>query len=180
MPEAVAEGKKINKTQIHLRIDDLTLLEIDAFVFYAQPDLAIGAGYGTMLSIRGGPSIQKELEALAPVATGEAVVTGAGRLKAEHIIHAVGPKFLEEDTEGKLRTTMRNTLSRAEENKIKRLALPAMGAGYYGIDPGLCARVMLEEIKRHLAGETGIEQVIICVLDTPQHKAFHDQLAKLG
>ncbi|MHC4422934.1 MAG: macro domain-containing protein, partial [Planctomycetota bacterium] len=104
----------------------------------------------------------------------------AGKLKAQHIIHAVGPKFLEEDTEGKLRTTMRNTLRRAEENKIKTLALPAMGAGYYGIDAGLCARVMLEEIKRHLEGETSLEQVIVCVLDTPQHTAFQGQLTKLG
>ena len=60
------------------------------------------------------------------------------------------------------------------------LALPAMGAGYYGIDPGLCGRVMLEEIKRHLEGETSIEQVIICVLDTPQYSAFQGQLTKLG
>ena len=95
-------------------------------------------------------------------------------------IHAVGPKFQEEDTEVKLRTTMRNTLSRAEEKKIKRLALPAMGAGYYGIPPELCARVMLEELERHLEGGAGLEEVIICVLDTPQYTAFRGQLAKLG
>jgi O-acetyl-ADP-ribose deacetylase (regulator of RNase III) len=179
MPEAVAEKTQAG-TSVQLIKGDITDLEVDAFVFYAQPDLALGSGFGTAISVRGGPSVQEELETLAPVATGEAVVTAGGRLKAQHIIHAVGPRFQEEDTEGKLRTTMRNTLSRAAEHKIKRLALPAMGAGYYGIDPGLCARVMLEEIKRHLEGETGLEHIIICVLDTPQHKAFDDQLAILG
>ena len=55
-----------------------------------------------------------------------------------------------------------------------------MGAGYYGIAPDLCARVMLEVIKSHLTGETGIKELIICVLDTTQHKSFQAALAALG
>ncbi len=180
MPEAVADETRINQTVLRLIKEDLTMLEVDAFVFYAANDLALGSGFGTAVSVRGGPTDQEELEKLAPVETGQAVVSAAGKLKAEHIIHAVGPKFQEGDTEGKLRTTMRNTLKRAEENGIKRLALPAMGAGYYMIPPDLCARVMLEELKAHLEGKTVLEEVIICVLDTPQYTAVQGQLAKLG
>jgi O-acetyl-ADP-ribose deacetylase (regulator of RNase III) len=180
MPPAVVEGTRVHRSVVRLIKGDITVLDVDAFVFYAQSNLALGSGFGTAISARGGPTIQKELEALAPVATGEAVVTAAGKLKARHIVHAVGPRFQEENTEGKLRTTMRSTLRRAEEARVKTLALPAMGAGYYGIDSGLCARVMLEEIKRHLEGETGIEEVVICVLDTAQHQAFHGQWANLG
>jgi O-acetyl-ADP-ribose deacetylase (regulator of RNase III) len=180
VPEAVTDGTRVNCTVVRLITGDITDLDVDAFVFYALSNLALGSGFGTAISVRGGPTIAEELEALAPVATGEAAVTAAGKLKAKHIIHAVGPKFQEEDTEAKLRTTMHNALTRAEDIKVRRIALPAMGAGYYGIAPDHCARVMLEVIRSHLEGETGIEEVIICVLDTRQHNAFQGSLAALA
>ena len=173
---AVVDGIQINQSTVRLIKGDITDLDVDAFVFYAQPDLALGSGFGGAIAVRGGPSIQKELEQLGPIALGEAVVSAAGELKAKHIIHAVGPRFQEEDTEGKLRTTVLNALQRAEDTGTERIAFPAMGAGYYGIAPDLCARVMLEGIERHLAGETRIKEVVICVLDTPQFNAFKAQL----
>lgn len=180
MANEVAEGIQINQSVVRLIKDDVTDLDVDAFVFYAQSDLALGTGFGGAISVRGGPSIQKELNELAPVAFGEAVVSAAGELKAQHIIHAVGPKFQEEDTEGKLRTTVLNSLGRAEEAEVERLAFPAMGAGYYGIAPDVCARVMLEAIEGYLEGETGIKEVVICVFDTRQYNAFKAQIENMS
>ena len=180
MPEAVVEGKQIGQSVVRLVKGDITDLDVDAFVFYAQPDLALGSGYGTSISVRGGLAVQKELQELGPQATGEAVVSTAGNLKAKHIIHAVGPRFQERDTEAKLQVTVRNVLKRAEENEIRTIALPAMGAGYYGIPADLSARVMLETIRNHLEGETGIKEVIICVLDMGQYDAFHGPLTAVG
>lgn len=162
----------INQKTIRLIRDDVTDIEVDAFVYYAGHDLQLGSGFGGAISVRGGPSVQKELDELAPVETGEAVVTGAGNMKADRIIHAVGPRFQEANTEEKLRTTMINSLRVAEEAGVKRLAFPAMGAGYYGIAPAVSASVMLEEIQRHLEGGSGLDEVIICVFDTPQFEAF--------
>ncbi len=180
MPEAVSQGTRINQSVIQLIKDDITDLDVDAFVFYAQSDLALGSGFGTAISVRGGPTIQQELENMAPVAAGEAVVSGAGNLKANHIIHAVGPKFREEDTESKLRTTVLNSLKRAEEKAVETLAFPAMGAGFYGIPPELCAKVMLDAITKHLQGSTVIKDVVICVLDTRQYTTFQNALSALG
>jgi len=176
----VAEGIQINRSVVRLIKDDITDLDVDAFVFYAQSDLALGTGFGGAITVRGGPSIQKELDELAPVALGEAVVSGAGELKAKHIIHSVGPKFQEEDTEGKLRMTVLNSLRRADEAGVERLALPAMGAGYYGIPSDLCAKVMLEVIKSYLEGETGIKEVVVCVFDTGQNNAFKAQIENMS
>ena len=92
----------------------------------------------------------------------------------------MGPRFHEENIEGKLRTTLLNLLTLVEEKGITRIAFPAMGAGFYGIPADLCARVMLETIKSHLLGETGIAEVVICVLDTPQYEAFKVPLATLA
>ena len=171
---------KIGNTVVHLMKGDITELEVDAFVFYAQENLALGAGFGGMIAVRGGASIQKELDQLAPLSHLEAVVSGAGKLKAEYIIHAVGPRFREDDTEAKLLTTMHNVLLRAEDKGTKTLAFPAMGAGYYGIPAAVSARVMLDALKSHLSGETGLESVIICVLDSPQFKAFEAAMAAVS
>jgi len=179
MPEAAVRQKQIGSAAVRLVKGDITELEVDAFIFYAQEDLTLGSGVGTAISVRGGPAIQKELQPLAPLTTGEAVVTAAGNLKADYIIHAAGPKFQEENIEGKLRTTMRNVLKLAEEKQVRRIAFPAMGAGYYGIAPGLSARVMFDVIRDHLVGTSGITEVVVCVLDTPQYDAFQGRLAAL-
>ena len=180
MPETVLQRKQINGAAVRLVKGDITELDVDAFVFYAQPDLALGSGFGTAISVRGGPSIGKELQDLGPLATGEAVVSAAGNLKAEYIVHAVGPRFQEEDIEAKLRTTIRNSLKRAEEKGIRRIAFPAMGAGYYGIAPDVCARVMFSTIGGYLKGQTEIKEIVICVLDTSQYGAFQARLASLS
>jgi len=180
MPLTSSEAIQIHQTLVRLVRADITDIEVDAFVFYAQPDLALGSGFGTAISVRGGPTVQKELEGLGPVETGEAIVTTAGKLKTQYIVHAVGPRFQEEDTEGKLHTTVLNSLKRAEEKGIQRIAFPAMGAGYYGIAPNVCARVMLDAIEGYLGGETGIQELVICVLDTTQYDAFEAQLKVLG
>jgi O-acetyl-ADP-ribose deacetylase (regulator of RNase III) len=179
MPEAVAPAAQIDRTVIRLVKDDITELLVDAFVFYAQHDLQLGAGYGTAISARGGPAVQKELDELAPLKTCDVVASTAGDLKAELIIHAVGPRFQEEGIERKLGLTVQNCLALAEQRAVKTIAFPAMGAGYYGIPPDVCARVMLAEIGKHLRSETGIREVILCVLDSRQYASFEAALAAL-
>jgi O-acetyl-ADP-ribose deacetylase (regulator of RNase III) len=179
MPEAVDQGVKIGRGSLRLIRDDITELEVDAFVFYAEPNLTLGSGFGTAISVRGGASIQKELNELGPLETTQVVVSGAGKLKAEFIVHSVGPRFQEEDTEGKLRTTVLNSLKAAEEKGVKRIAFPAMGAGFYGVPLDVCARVMIDAIKSYLEGETEIQEVAICVSDTREVPPFESQMASL-
>lgn len=180
MSQAVADGTKVNNSVVRLVKDDVTDLDVKAFVYYAQHDLALGSGFGTAISIRGGPTVQKELDGQGPIATGEVVVSAAGNMKVDYIIHAVGPRFQEEGIEAKLRTTMVNTLKAAEEKGIESIAFPAMGAGYYGIAPDISARVMTEELQRHLSGDTRIKEVVICVFDSNQFNSFKGPVAALG
>ena len=179
MPVAEIEGTRINERVVRLIRGDITDLEADAFVYYAQPDLALGSGFGGAVAMRGGPAVQKELDEMGPVETGESVVSGAGNMKANHIIHAVGPRFQEAGTDAKLRTTMVSALRCAEEQDIKTLAFPLMGAGYYGIPPDVSAKVMCDVLAEHLSGESGLTEVTICVFDTPQSNAVQGALASL-
>lgn len=171
---------RVKHCVIRLLKGDITDLEIEAFVYYARPDLALGSGFGSAISLRGGPKVQEELKKLGPLATGEAVVTGAGTMKAKHIVHAVGPRFQEEDTEGKLRTTVLNALKRAEEKKIKRLAFPPMGAGFYGVPLELSAKVTLGTVKKYLESGSDLQEVVFCLRDSREYKPFQARLKEMG
>jgi len=141
-------------------------------VFYAREDLQLGAGYGGAIQARGSAAIKKELEAMSGVKMGQSVITTAGNLNAEHIIHACGPKFQEPETERKLRECMKSALALADLKRFRSAAFPPMGAGFYGVPLNLCARVMLEVIKEFVQAETSLEEIIVCVIDQRDFEAF--------
>jgi O-acetyl-ADP-ribose deacetylase (regulator of RNase III) len=172
--------KKLGNATVHVEKEDITLLDVDAFVYYAAHDLKLGTGMGGAIAVRGGPAIQKELDAIGKAETTQAVVTGAGELKAKQIIHAVGPRFQEPETEPKLAATMQAVLKLAEEKGLESLALPAMGCGFYGIPLDVSARIVLEEVKRHLAGASTLKQVRISVIDQREYKPFANRLSALA
>jgi O-acetyl-ADP-ribose deacetylase (regulator of RNase III) len=169
---------KIKQSVIRLVSGDITDLEIESFVYYARPDLLLGSGFGGAISVRGGPKIQEELKKFGTIGTGQAVVTTGGTLKAKYIIHAVGPRFQEEDTEAKLRTTIQNVLRLAEGKKVRSLALPAMGAGFYGVPLDLCAEVTLGTVKEYLQNGSLLQEVVICLRDSREYKPFQERLKK--
>jgi len=172
----MSEITKIHDSTLKLMKGDITTLEVQAFVFYARHDLRLGSGFGTAISLRGGPSIQEELDALAPVKTTQVVVTDAGNLKAEYILHAVGPRFQEPDLTEKLRATVLNCLRQAESRGISRLAFPAMGAGFYGVPLALGAETTICAIRDYLCQNTVLKSVIICVLDNREYGPYAEQL----
>jgi O-acetyl-ADP-ribose deacetylase (regulator of RNase III) len=164
--------KKIGDKVLRLVRGDITEMEIDAFVFDITEDVKLGSGFGGAIQQRGGIVIQKALDEIGSCPTGEAVVTEAGILKADWIIHANGPKFREEDEEGKLKKTVESILARAEEKGVKRLAFPPIGTGLYQVPLDLCSRVMVDTISQHLANGSTIEEVLIVAPDNREFNPF--------
>jgi O-acetyl-ADP-ribose deacetylase (regulator of RNase III) len=173
------EKIQIKNSTLSLLRGDITDLEIDSFVFYAQNDLSLGSGFGSAISLRGGPSVRKELEKLGPLKVTEAAVTSAGDMKARFIIHAVGPKFQEEDTEHKLKATIDNALRLAEEKGIKNIAFPPMGAGFYGVPLDISAGITVRSIAEFLNNADGIKDIVICTIDQREYVPFQKELKKL-
>ena len=172
----MAVEKKINEKTLKVVQDDTTLQEVDAFVFYADPTLKLGSGYGGAISSRGGPSIQKELDELGPAEVTQVVVTEAGKLKAKHILHAIGPAFQEPEMLEKLRATIKNVLAKADEKELKTLALPAMGTGFYGVPLAESAKITLEVVRDYLKDGGKLEQVLVCLNDGREYRAFESAL----
>ncbi|MFH1050995.1 MAG: macro domain-containing protein [bacterium] len=174
----MATSFKINQSELELMRGDLTALEVEAFVFYARSDLSLGSGFGNAISTRGGPTIKQELEKIGKVNPNEAIISSSGNLAAKHIVHAVGPKFQEENFSAKLKTTMENTLEKADEKGISEIAFPIMGGGFYGLPFDTCIQIMLESINKHLSGTASLKKVILCANDNREFRMFESNLNK--
>lgn len=170
------DSMKINGCTLRVEKGDITAMEIEAFAFYARNDLKLGSGFGNAIATRGGLKIQEELNALAPVADGQAVVSEAGMLKAKNIVHAVGPKFQEPAMPAKLKDSILNALKTAEEKGIKQIAFPPMGAGFYGVPLAECASIMMNTFKEYIEQGTSIEEIIVVVLNKREYKPFQSML----
>jgi O-acetyl-ADP-ribose deacetylase len=167
---------QVNGTNISVVKGDLTDTEIEAIGFYAEPSLKLGSGFGNAISMRGGPSVQEELNSLAPLGPEQAIVSKAGDLKISYIVHANGPKFRETDMDGKLRNTLLNALLAAEEKSIKKIAFPPMGAGFYGIPLEQCAKIMIDTFKDFAQNATKIDEIKIVVMNNREFKPFNELL----
>lgn len=168
-------SKKINNSVLRLEKGDITDMEFEAIGFYAQSNLELGSGFGNAISMRGGPTIKKELTSIGGLEAGKAVITKAGEMKAEFLVHAVGPKFQEENILQKLETTMTNALKIADEKGIKQLAFPPMGANFYGIPLPDCARIMVKTITEHLKGNCSLKEVTIVPMDNREYLPFEKE-----
>jgi O-acetyl-ADP-ribose deacetylase (regulator of RNase III) len=172
------------RSKIVLRKGDLTEAQVDAIVNAANNDLILGGGVAGAIRAKGGPSIQAECDKLGPIPLGEAVLTGAGKLRARYIIHAASMQLGGRTSEAALRNSTRNSLKRAAEQRLKSIAFPAIGTGIAGFPIERCAVVMLEEIRDHLRGTTvdrvePVERVEIVLFDDRGLSVFQDALAKM-
>ena len=157
---------------------DITQLELDALVNAANNRLWMGGGVAGALKRVGGKEIEDEAVKKGPIPVGEVVVTGAGKLEAKYIIHAVVMgQDLKTDAE-KIRQATRNSLLRGDELNIKSLAFPALGTGVGGFPLGECARIMISEVRQYSAGETGLNRVVFVLFDQPACQVFKQELDK--
>jgi O-acetyl-ADP-ribose deacetylase (regulator of RNase III) len=156
----------VNGCAVRVERGDISAMDVDAFVFAARPDLNLGSGHGTAIAVRGGAAIQQELTRAGKASVGQAVVTGGGNLKAKWIVHAVVPRFQEADEDTKLRAAALAALACAEAKGVRRLAVPPMGSGFYGMPTDRCARVLVGAVKDHLGGGgSGLKELVFCVCD---------------
>jgi len=166
--------------EIHIETGDLTAKDVDAIVNAANNDLQLGGGLAGAIRRAGGPSIQAACDRHGPVRVGEAAITEAGDLPARYVIHQASMRLGGRTTEEALRKSTRAVLRLAEEAGVRTLAFPATGTGIAGFPMDRCARVMLEEVHRHLRGETGLTDVTFVLFDDAARQTFEDVRQELG
>ena len=114
---------------------DITRMETDAIVNAANTALQMGGGVcGAIFRAAGADRLDAACRKLAPIKTGEAVITPGFDLKTRYIIHTAGPVYHggSSGEEALLRACYRNSLHLALKNKCESIAIPLISSGIYG------------------------------------------------
>ena len=181
MAEAKTDNRIVitmNNTTLELVEGDITDLDVEAIVNAANENLVLGGGVAGTIKRRGGPSVQEECRRIGSTGVGTAVITGAGKMKFKHVIHAVGPKMGEGDEDRKLSAAVRSSLALADRHGLKSVAIPAISTGNFGFPVERCARILLTEVHRYLQGGTKLQRVIVCLFDEATWKLFARELRR--
>ena len=157
---------------------DITEMETDAIVNAANDRLILGGGVAGAIRRKGGPQIQAECDRIGGTFVGGAVITTGGKLKARHVIHAVGPRMSEGDEDDKLRNATLNSLKVADENRLKSITFPAISTGIFGFPIQRCAEIMLTTAIEYLRGQTGLERVVFCLYGQDSYDVFARRLER--
>jgi len=171
----------VGNSVIELVEGDITKMETDAVVNAANARLILGGGVAGAISRKGGPEIQQECDRIGGTFAGGAVITTAGNLKAKYVIHAVGPRAGEADTDEKLKSATANSLKLADDNNLKSISFPAISTGVFGFPLQRCAEIMLKTTIDYLTcgrakGQTGLEKVVFCLFGGDSYEVFENQL----
>jgi O-acetyl-ADP-ribose deacetylase (regulator of RNase III) len=162
---------------IEVRQDDITKLDVEAIANAANTDLRHGGGVAGAIVRAGGRTIQDESDRLAPIGLGEAVATGAGDLPARWVIHAATMQLGGPTSADAIRAATASTLAVADELGARSLGLVAFGTGVGGFSVSEAARIEVEEVRRHLAGESELERIVFCVFGDDARQAFEAAVA---
>ncbi len=170
----------INDLKVILIQGDITEVSADAIVNAANSYLMHGGGVAYAIVKKGGYEIQEEsnryIKEHGPVKVGEVAVTGAGRLNARYVIHAVGPRYGVEGDD-KLESAVRKSLEKADELKLTSIALPAISTGIYGYPYHTCARIMANVLKEYKPRT--LKSVIIVLYDSEAYHVFKNVFDKI-
>lgn len=166
---------KIKDTEIKIIQADITELAVEAIVNAANNKLVMGGGVAGAIKRKGGKSIEEEAIKKGPIKIGEAVSTSAGWLKAKYVIHAATMGMDFKTDELKIRSSCASTLKEAEKLKISSVAFPALGCGVGGFPHLAAAKIMAQEIFRHIREykSTSLKEIIFCLYDKEAFDIFN-------
>jgi O-acetyl-ADP-ribose deacetylase (regulator of RNase III) len=161
---------------VSIVVGDITEFSGDAIVNPANRYLVMGGGVAGAIKRRGGVEIEAEARRYAPIDIGQAVVTGAGKLKCRAVIHAPtvevpggssNPNYVYKATLAALKA--------AKEKGFKTVAFPLMGAGVGGLTPEESVEAMAKAFEE--AGQ-GLE-IHVYVLQKDVLNTIAEHLKKL-
>ena len=166
---------------------DITSLEIDAIVNAANSGLMGGGGVDGAIHRAAGPELLEECILIAqerrsipggPCPSGDAVITGAGKLPCKKVIHTVGPVW-RGGSSGEpelLASCYRKSLLLAEAGGLKSIAFPNISTGVYGYPKDRAAKVAVETVRKTLDETPGIDKVVFVCFDDENFRLYEGLL----
>ena len=173
----------IGTTLIEVRIADITTLTVHAIVNAANRSLLGGGGVDGAIHRGAGPELLVECRTLGGCDIGSAKITRGYKLKAKHVIHAVGPVWSGGDKgeDDLLASCYRTALALAAEHRLSSIAYPAISTGIYRFPADRAARIAVGTVASEIAAAArGMERVVFCCFSEESGIHHRDTFEAIG
>ena len=162
---------------------DITKIAAEAIVNAANSSLLGGGGVDGAIHRAGGPAILAECQAIRDrqggCKVGDAVITGAGNLPADYVIHTVGPRWSDgrHDEDALLKSAYLSCFKLIGQHGIRTVSFPNISTGIYGFPKKRAAKIALEAIKQCIAENSKISNVNLVCFDAENYDLYRRLLA---
>ena len=177
----------ISETEISIVQGDITRQATDAIVNAANSSLMGGGGVDGAIHRAGGPAILEECKKIVArqgrLPAGKAVITTAGNLKSQYVIHTVGPIWHggSKNEAGLLESAYYECLKLATGNKLTSISFPSISTGAYGYPVDEAAKIAVSTVVSFLEGQaTSLKDVVFVLFDARTYESYRRALQEVA
>ena len=173
---APLRSAQVGAARLDVLVADITSLDVDAIVNAANRTLLGGGGVDGAIHRAAGPDLKRECEDLGGCDTGSAKITRGYRLKARHVIHAVGPVWNggSHGEEALLASCYSTAIGLCRDHNLTSIAFPAISTGVYRFPADRAAGIAVNTTVKALASAPSLTRVIFCCF-SPESGRLHEE-----
>lgn len=170
---------KYNETVLEAVFGRIEELGFDAIALPTTPSLLMDSGITLKIKGAAGQTVENEAVKQAPGKQGDAIVTGAGGLPSKKIFHCVMLDDKKNASPDSLCRSIKNIFKEADTLGLKKLAFPAIGASFPGLDPKTATEIIVGEVKKCISEKEGaFSEICFIVCDSAPYVYFKKSLKK--